>query len=92
MSTITALGSKIRKIREAEGLGRAEFCKITGIPKDSLIRIETKGSEPKSGVLLAVCAKFEKYALWLTTDKVAPEVGQISPEIEESRRNLKATD
>lgn len=40
------LGSKVREIREAEGLSREEFSALTGIPAGSLKRYEN-GADQK---------------------------------------------
>jgi DNA-binding XRE family transcriptional regulator len=85
-------GLKIRQIREAEGFGRSEFAKTINVPVKTLIGWETRGIEPKASAMTAVCQAFPQYTLWLMTDTVQPESGQISPEIELARRenNLKA--
>ena len=84
------IGLRIRQIREAEELGRAEFCEKTGIPKGTIIQVETGRREPKAGLLESVCDAFPQYTVWLMTKQgyTYEKGGQISPDIEVSRRNL----
>jgi len=82
------VGINIRKLREAENLGRAEFCEKTGIPKGTLTNTETGRREPKSGLVQAVCRAFPQYAYWLMTGLTDEKAGHISPDIETSRQNL----
>ncbi len=81
-------GSKIRDIREAEELGRVEFCNKTGLIKGTLIHVEAGRNQPRSALVESVCKAFPKYAYWLMTGLVDEKGGHISPEIEVSRRNL----
>lgn len=87
MSTLT--GKKIRQIRESLGLGRQEFCDQTGIAKGTLVHIETGKHEPNLKAVKAITNVWPEYTMWLMTDTTIPEAGQISPEIEERRVNLK---
>ncbi len=83
MSTI--FGEKIRLIRKEEGLTQPEFAEITGISLNTIKNFEVKGREITSQNLLIITnhPRFQKYALWLMTDQVAPEAGQISPAVEQ---------
>jgi len=38
------------------------------------------------------CKRWPQYSLWLMTDQVNEEAGQISPQIEKARADLKKTD
>ncbi|MDR5865282.1 helix-turn-helix transcriptional regulator [Halomonas koreensis] len=85
------LAQKIRSIREAETSGRAEFSELIGVPKKTLIGIEQTGRVPKGDLLQAVCRQWPKYTMWLMTDQVDEASGQVSPEIEKARKELKHT-
>lgn len=85
------IGEKIRALREAEGMGRQEFSDLTGIPKNTLIRLEQGKNAPSGKVLMQITSTFHKYTLWLMTDQVSEEAGQISPQIEKARADLKKT-
>ncbi|EDW0701020.1 helix-turn-helix transcriptional regulator [Salmonella enterica subsp. enterica] len=72
---------KIRLIREAEGLSQRQFSQIIELPISTLRKYEIDSSIPTIQNLMKITKhpRFKKYALWLTTDETAPEVGQIAP-------------
>jgi len=80
------MGEKVKAIRAAEKITQINFCEITGIPLSSLKNYEGGHSEPSLTNMLMITSKprFEKYTLWLMTDKTAPEAGQISPVVAHS--------
>lgn len=76
------LGEKLRLVREAEGLTRDEFEQITGVPAGNTKRYETgriKSIGSEFLIKITQHPRFTKYTLWLMTDQIAPESGQISP-------------
>lgn len=82
VSLSTEIGEKIRAMRESEGLTRLQFFELTGIPAVTQKSYETGRRESiGSGTLLKITQhpRFEKYTLWLMTDSIAPESGQIAP-------------
>lgn len=85
------LTKRMREIREAETSGRHEFSQLVGINKKTLESLEQTGRAPKGELLEAVCAQWPQYTLWLMTGQVNEEAGQISPEIEKARKELKPT-
>ena len=80
------LGKKLRAIRKAEGLTQAKFCEISGIALGTVKNYEGGHQDPGITVVMQVTntPQFEKYTLWLMTDKTAPEAGQVEPAISES--------
>lgn len=74
------LARKVRLIREAETAGRAEFSQIIGVAKKTIESIEQSGRPPKGEMLEAICRRWPQYTLWLMTDQVNTELGQISPD------------
>lgn len=76
------IGGKIRAIREAESLTRRGFEKKTGINSRTLESIETAGKMPTYDKLEAICEHWPHYTLWLMTNQINIEMGQISPEIQ----------
>lgn len=78
------LGQKLKEVRLTERLTQTEMCEATGIKLGTWKGYEYGTRKEVSSVeLLKVTMhpRFKKYALWLVTDEVAPECGQISPVI-----------
>lgn len=75
------MSQKIRAIRKAEGLTQTKFSELTGIALSTLKNYEGEHTAPGLSTVLQITnhPNFEKYTLWLMTDKTAPESGQISP-------------
>ncbi|WP_308365135.1 MULTISPECIES: helix-turn-helix transcriptional regulator [unclassified Microbulbifer] len=75
---MSRLFEKIRLIREAECLSRAEFASLTGVPARTIEAIENKGNVPRGDVLEKIALKWPQYSFWLMTSKThAPR--HISP-------------
>ncbi|WP_152219784.1 DNA-binding transcriptional regulator [Pseudomonas sp. SCB32] len=72
---------KLKAIRSREGLTQKEFGDLAGISINSMKKYESSAFEMGYGALTKVLQhpRFMKYALWLMTDTVAPECGQVSP-------------
>ena len=80
------VGEKLRKLREeALGMGRAEFSETTGIPKQTLIKIEQGQTDPRTSTLLKVIEIYPEYTLWLLSEK-ARKVKQICPAPQRPKR------
>ncbi|EHL9107048.1 TPA: helix-turn-helix domain-containing protein [Escherichia coli] len=75
------LSEKIKALREAEGLSQSKFSEIIELPLSTLKKYEGGNFEPGGTALLKITMHptFQKYALWLMTDKTAPDAGQIAP-------------
>ncbi|AWK13493.1 helix-turn-helix transcriptional regulator [Candidatus Fukatsuia symbiotica] len=54
---------------------------MLGINRDALWRYESGKTTPNIDVVTKILnhPRFEKYALWFMTGKIAPEFGQIAP-------------
>lgn len=76
----STIGERIRNVRETLGMGRQEFVDKTGIPKNSLIAIETGRHEPGAKSLMAIASTFPEYAAYLLINDV--EIKQKNPEVE----------
>ncbi|EBH8950778.1 helix-turn-helix transcriptional regulator [Salmonella enterica] len=95
------IGKKIREIRDSEGLSRAEFAELTGIPAPTQKNYETERRDSVgSDILMKITnhPRFKKYTMWLMSEdgETCPEAGQISPALSpdgldstSSRRNAK---
>ncbi|MCL6716112.1 helix-turn-helix domain-containing protein [Klebsiella sp. T2.Ur] len=75
------LSEKIKAIRMAEGLSQNQLCQIIDLPRSTLSKYESGLFEPGGNALIKYTThpRFQKYTLWLMTDKTAPQAGQIAP-------------
>jgi len=74
------IGEKIRKLREEElEMGRAEFSEVTGIPKQTLIKIEQGQTDPRVSTLLKITDRYPEYVSWLISTKSDFKTKQIRP-------------
>jgi len=60
----------------------------TGIKSTTWANVRLKKIRINEEHLEAIIALWPEYAYWITTGKTMPEAGQISPELEETRKNL----
>ena len=77
-----SIGEKLKLMRESERLtSRPEVADMLDIRHDALWRYEEDKTIPNAAVLEKILShpRFEKYALWFMTGKIAPESGQIAP-------------
>lgn len=72
---------KLKAIRRAEDLSQSQFGQLIDLPLPTIKKYESGSYSPSIQNLMKITKhpRFKKYALWLTTDEIAPEVGQISP-------------
>lgn len=82
------INKKIRTLRDSLKLGRGEFAEKTDIPKKTIENLEQEKQKAYAWHIQAICNVWPEYTLWLMTNQIAPEIGQISPELEETRRQL----
>ncbi len=82
---------KLRQIRKAEGLTQKGFSELTGVALGTIKKYETGHQPARAEVLESVIEvhMFEKYTLWLMTDKTAPAAGQIAPSLSPDGPNSK---
>lgn len=73
------LNEKIKLIRKKHKFTQAEFAEMLDIPPSTYKKNELGQREMSVSKLLKVIEKYPEYALWLTTEEVAPEAGQIAP-------------
>jgi len=79
---------RVRKLREGEKLDRSAFSAVCDIKQKTIENIENGIQKINGEHIEKIIEKFPEYAYWLTTGETLPEAGQISPELEETRRNL----
>jgi hypothetical protein len=80
---------RIRILREHLGMGRTEFGDKLGINRQNLQNIELEKQKATAWLIEAIAKEWKEYGYWVATGLTIPEAGQISPEIEEIRINLK---
>jgi len=83
------VNNRIRELRDHLKMGRDEFSKKTGIPKKTIENIEQKKQKVYAWHSNEIAKKFKDYGYWLATGMTIESAGQISPEIEEARQNLR---
>jgi len=74
------LKEKVKLIRTFEGLSQPKLAKLTGMPLKSIGNYESGLRKVSAEYLLLLSQHFSKYTLWLMTNEVAPEAGQVSPD------------
>lgn len=74
-------GEKLKKIRTVEGLTQPQFASETGVSLGAIRNYETGQRDVGISVIDKIVnhVRFKKYALWLITNSIAPESGQIAP-------------
>ncbi|CAM6897103.1 helix-turn-helix domain-containing protein [Morganella morganii] len=74
-------GHKLRQIRKHEGLTQKAMSDLTGITVSAIKGYETQGIKVGISIIERVLnvEEFQKYTMWLMTDKTNEVAGQISP-------------
>lgn len=72
---------KLKLIRKEEKLTQENFAETLGISRGTLAKYEAGIIEPSLLNIQKITShpRYEKYTLWLMTDKTAPESGQVCP-------------
>lgn len=71
-----------------KSVGPAEMSRLTGIPIDRWKGIRTGKVRASTEEVDHCVALWPEYAYWLVTGMTQPQAGNISPEIEEARKQL----
>lgn len=82
------INKRVRILRDTSGLGRQAFAEKTGIKKATIESIERELQQVNGEQLQAIGNQYPEYRYWLAYGETLPEAGQISPELEEKRKNL----
>ena len=82
------INHRVKNLREWLNLSRDEFSKKTSIGSTQLANIEQRKQKAYAWHIQAIAKEWPEYAYWLITGGTIPEAGQISPEMEETRKNL----
>lgn len=80
------ISQKIKAVRQAEGYSQSQLSDLVDISISTLKKIEAGYQEPSVSTLSKITKhpKFDKYALWIISDKTLPEAGQIAPALAHS--------
>ena len=78
------LKEKIKAIRKKVGATQTDFAESLSIPLSTLKKYESGHSNIALPVITKITQHevYKKFALWLLTDDIAPESGQVSPDDE----------
>jgi len=79
---------RIKRLREFLDLGRDEFALKLRIKSNQLANIELKKQKTPAWYIETIGKEWPEFSYWIATGLTLPEAGQISPELEEQRRNL----
>ncbi|MEX6370123.1 helix-turn-helix domain-containing protein [Providencia huaxiensis] len=76
-------GQKLREIRQQEGLTQKAMSELTGITISAIKGYETQGVKVGISIIERVLEveEFQKYMMWLMTDKTNEALGQICPSL-----------
>jgi DNA-binding XRE family transcriptional regulator len=71
------IGKRIRELREYLGKGRQAFANELGIPKQTLINVETRSGNFRVDIAQKVCQRYPRYALWLMTGDLVDDRQEV---------------
>lgn len=78
----STIGTKIREVRDSEGLTRKQFSELTGILEETqkLYELGRRGNIGVDTVMkITNHPRFKKYTLWLMTGDLSAASEQIAP-------------
>lgn len=81
---------RIRQLIDWSGLSLPELEERTGISQYKWGNLLTGKQRVNEDHINALRSVWPQFTYWLVTGETLPEAGQISPEIEDTRRNLNA--
>ena len=79
---------RLKNLRAHLGLTVDEFSLKTGIKSGQISSIENNRQKLYGWQIQAISSIWPEYAYWLATGLTIPGAGQISPDLEETRKNL----
>jgi len=80
---------RIKTALKNKEMNYQEVSEKTGIPKARWDKALNGHLKLRWEEIDAICNLFPEYEYWITRDKTAPEIGQISPEIESTTDNYR---
>ena len=79
--------NRIKEALKAKGLKYQDLAAQTGIAEGKWAKALNGHNKLKWEEVEILCNLMPEYSYWLTSGKTAPEVGQISPELESTADN-----
>jgi hypothetical protein len=79
---------RLNKLIDHKGITPTELVEKTGIDRMKWANLKRLRVRAQQEHIEAIVDLWPEYAYWITTGKTLPEAGQISPELEETRKNL----
>ncbi|BBL72789.1 hypothetical protein MoryE10_33950 [Methylogaea oryzae] len=79
---------RIKQLVEASGLSKTDLEEQTGISAYKWGNLFTGKQRVNEDHIQAIRKLWPQYTYWIVTGETLPESGQISPQIEESRKKL----
>lgn len=85
-----SIKERMLKVIESLDLTFPQLERRTGIKAMTWRNLKNTSTRANEEHISALVKIAPEYSYWITTGKVLPEAGQISPEIEEARQKLRA--
>lgn len=79
---------RLLEVIESTGVSPSELEEKTGIKRFTWGNLKTGKQRANEEHIEALIKLHPEYAYWITTGLTLPEAGQISPELEETRKKL----
>lgn len=76
---------RVKNCLKIKGVKYQELAAKTGIAEGKWAKVLNGHNKLKWEEIDAICNLFPEYEYWITRGKTAPEIGQISPDIDETR-------
>jgi len=83
------LNERIKKIINYSGMSNPKIEERTGIKRESWSAMRNGRTRANEEHIEAISNLFPEFSYWLISGKTIENAGQISPEIEEARQNLR---
>ncbi|MCP8467914.1 helix-turn-helix domain-containing protein [Pseudomonas sp. ZM23] len=82
--------ARLIAIWDKKGLSATELEKLTGIDRSNWYSLRNGRRRANEDDIAAIAEAFPEYAYWLVTGKLAPSIGQTSPDYDEADKKLQA--
>mgnify|MGYP000320632491 CR=1 FL=1 len=83
------LNERLRELIDFSRMSNPKLEETTGIKRESWSAMRNKRTRANEEHIESISKIYPEFAYWLVTGETIESAGQISPDIEESRRNLK---